>query len=282
MKILVVLLIAALSSSSAHGKPSAPEASPQAQEATAPPPKNEPKPHLGSKSSPLYVVPVQSQSGVVRQSSSDRLQVKDVNSNQLIMAFTGGMLLIAAVQAGLFLWQLRLMRVSLSSAETAARSAESTVEIMRDTAQRQLRAYITVETAKIEFPEPGRPRSTVNYRNAGQTPAHDVQIWIHQWIACYPMGCELPHPPEDFVMAKALLGSGSFNTMVTEAPQPLAKDQFLDLIGTAEGTIYVYGEIRYKDVFGHGHYCKYKFMYGGSEPTRAGTLKPCPDGNEAD
>ncbi len=96
------------------------------------------------------------------------------------------------------------------------------------------------------------------------------------------MGCKLPHPPDDFVMAKALLGPGAFNTMVTEAPEPLAKEKFLDLIGTPEGTIYVYGEIRYKDVFGYQHYCKYKFMYGGSEPNTPGTLKPCPDGNEAD
>ena len=281
MKLAVVLLITALIASPAVGEVLIPTKAPEPVTQHTQPLSDRQGATLGSKSRPVYMVPVETARDASREATANRLQSQETSSNWLIMLFTGGMLLVAAAQAFLFLRQLRLMRDSLDTAASAARSAESSVEIMRDTAQRQLRAYMSIETSKIEFPDPGRPKATINYRNAGQTPAYDVQIWIHQWIACYPMGCELPRPPDDFVMAKSLLGPGAYQTMVIEAPEPIAREPYLDLVGTAEGTVYVYGEIRYKDVFGHSHFYKYKFMYGGSEPNIPGMLKPCMDGNES-
>ena len=200
----------------------------------------------------------------------------------LTACFTGGLLLVAAVQALLFLFQLRLMRKSLDAAVGATNVAQSTLVLMKDTAQRQLRAYISVVAAKIEFPVPGQPKSTLTFRNAGQTPAHDVKIWIHQWVAAYPLDVALPTPPPDFVTARDTLGAGASCHMTNEAPHPVAKEPFLTLIGTSEGTIYVYGEVSYRDVFGEHHTQKYRLMYGGSEPIVPSALKPCPDGNEGD
>ena len=274
MKLVGFLLIMALAVSPAFAEPAHPGSAPAAQSADQ-------LPTRGSMAEPIYIAPVETSKDKSRQAISDRIQAQEAQSNWLIMLFTGGMLLIAGVQAFLFLRQLKLMRESLDTAASAARSAEHSVEIMRDTAQRQLRAYISIETSKIEFPEPGRPKVTVNYRNAGQTPAYDVQTWIHQWIACYPMRCELPRPPGNFVMSKSVLGPGAHHTMIIEAPKPIAKEPYLDLVGTAEGTIYVFGEIRYKDVFGNAHLYKYKLMHGGNEPSTPGMLKPCMDGNES-
>lgn len=200
--------------------------------------------------------------------------------DQLIAYLTGGLLLVAAIQALLFLVQLRLMRKTLDSAADATKVAQNSLELMRDTAQKQLRAYISVVSAKIEFPEPGRPKSTLTFRNAGQTPAHDVQIWIHQWIAACPLGVTLPTPPRSFTMAKSTLGAGACCHMQNEAPHPVVDAAHLDLVGTAEGTIYVYGEISYLDVFGLKHTQKYRLMHGGSEPAPPGALKPCGEGNE--
>ncbi len=83
-------------------------------------------------------------------------------------------------------------------------------------------------------------------------------------------------------MSKSTLGPGAHRSMTNEAPKPIAKEPYLHLVGTDEGTVYVYGEIRYNDVFGRSHISKYKFMYGGSEPVIPGALKPCADGNESD
>lgn len=203
-------------------------------------------------------------------------------ADQLTAYFTGGLLLVAAAQALLFLFQLKLMRKSLDSAVDATKVAQSTLALMKDTAQRQLRAYISITAAKIEFPEPGRPKSTLTFKNAGQTPAHDVQVWIHQWVAAYPLDVTLPTPPCDFVMAKSTLGAGAYCHMINEAQHSIVNAPYLGLVGTSEGTIYVYGEISYFDVFGVRHTQKYRLMYGGSEPVVPGVLKPCTSGNGGD
>jgi len=192
------------------------------------------------------------------------------------------MLFVAAVQALLFLVQLRLMRKSLESAVAATNVAQNTLVVMKDTAQRQLRAYISITAAEIEFPEPGRPKSTLTFKNAGQTPAHNVQIWIHQWAAAYPLNVALPTPPRDFEMAKNTLGAGAYFHMRSEAPRPIFNGPYLDLVGTSQGTIYVYGEISYFDVFGQKHVQEYRLMYGGNELVVPGALKPCESGNDGD
>jgi len=62
------------------------------------------------------------------------------------------------------------------------------------------------------------------------------------------------------------------------------------LIGTKIGTVYVYGEIRYRDAFGKERYTKYRLMYGGADGGRKGLdakgvpigyLQPEIEGNEA-
>lgn len=197
------------------------------------------------------------------------------------MGLTAGMLFVAAIQA-LFFWvQLRLMSKSMGVAEKAVAATERSVETMQDTARRQLRAYVSVDRAWIEFPEPGIPKVNVVVKNAGQTPAHNVHQWIHQWIAKYPLTTQLPTPPNGFVMSSSLLGAGATHDMQIEHPHPIIEPSFMDKIGTTEGTIYVYGEIHYMDVFGNEHFTKYRLMHGGPEKPPAGVLSPCEEGNEA-
>lgn len=173
-----------------------------------------------------------------------------------------------------------LIRTIWISQETL-KASQQQLDTTRDIAERQLRAYIYIDSASIEFTEPGRAKSKITYKNYGQTPAHDVQIWIHQWAHEYPLTIDLPVPPHDFIMSKSVLGPGAFHYMVNETPRPVMKKPYLDLVGTKEGTIYVYGEISYKDIFGKSHIQKYRLMYGGDEPVIPGALKPCIDGNES-
>jgi hypothetical protein len=199
-------------------------------------------------------------------------------------ALTAGLLLIAIAQALLFLWQLRLLKRTVEDSSRAARAAESSVAAMRETATTQLRAYLCVERAWIEFPQPGYPKATVVIKNGGQTPARSVKHWIHQWCHEYPLRIELPTPPEDFVMTSDVMGPGGTHTMPIEHPSgsgPIVKEQFLDELGTAGATVYVYGEVRYSDVFGVERSTKYRLMYGGAQRSLGTSLKPCPDGNGA-
>jgi hypothetical protein len=45
--------------------------------------------------------------------------------------------------------------------------------------------------------------------------------------------------------------------------------------------IYVYGEIRYRDVFGRKQWTKYRYMIGGPVGVRGEQMAGCEEGNEA-
>ena len=92
---------------------------------------------------------------------------QNTKTNLWLMYFTAGMCVIAFVQAFLFFWQLKLMKKSILVAEGAASAAAQSVETMRDTTRRQLRAYLSIDKANIEFPQPGVPRATVIIKNSG-------------------------------------------------------------------------------------------------------------------
>jgi hypothetical protein len=71
--------------------------------------------------------------------------------------FTVLLFCVAVAQAGLFLWQLRYMRQGMRDSEMAAKAAQDSAEatrdsvtLARDTAQRQLRAYVFLD--RIDIP----------------------------------------------------------------------------------------------------------------------------------
>jgi hypothetical protein len=154
------------------------------------------------------------------------------------------------------------------------------VDIAADTAQRELRAYVNVDSAKIDFERPSAPEVTVVLRNFGQTPAYDMRQWIHIWIEEYPLRVDLPTPPADFRKAKDILAPRR-RAMVFITKDPPVSAEEVPLLGTLQGTIYVYGEVRYRDAFGHDRWTKYRLIYGGLEGVRPGLLEPDTEGNEA-
>src|SRR5689334_19792743 len=79
---------------------------------------------------------------------------------------------------------------------------------MSKSAERQLRAYLTVETIDSEVHADGRYSGTVHIKNSGQTPALNVRCWIHSWIEAWPLVEPLPQPPPDFEMARSVLAFG--------------------------------------------------------------------------
>jgi hypothetical protein len=165
-----------------------------------------------------------------------------------------------------------------------------TLRSISDTAQRQLRAYLSVPTTLMKFPKPDVPEVQVHIKNCGQTPAYDVHGWIHMWIEDYPLKVNLPEPPQGFQKSKEVLGPGSVRIFVNARGMPIS-GRSLSLLGTPLGTIFVYGEVRYKDAFGVQRFTKYRFMYGGTEGVRkskpdaegvvTALLKPDTDGNDA-
>jgi len=195
--------------------------------------------------------------------------------------FTGFLVYVVYLQILLMFRQETWLRGSFKAADASARAAMEGVITAQDTAQRQLRAYVHVAAGDINFPSPGFPEAEIVIKNSGQTPAYHVRHWIHMWIAEHPLKVTLPIPSHDFQMATDVLAPGAMSIMPIEKGGGPVPVESIRLLGTAEGTIYIYGMITYKDVFGIERYTKYRLMYGGQGPVAPGKLKPDSDGNEA-
>ena len=156
------------------------------------------------------------------------------------------------------------------------------------TSRVQLRAYVGVSAAKlINFVdgEEIAPMGEVTITNSGQTPARDVVNVSGIAIGLFPppSALKLTVTDHDFAtVARSRQTLGAANTSIsrTAAGRPLEAEEKKD-ITEGKGAIYVYGEVRYRDVFGKRRWSKYRFMMGGPVGIRGGQLATCEEGNEA-
>ena len=162
--------------------------------------------------------------------------------------------------------------------------------LSRDTAIRQLRAYVCIATGIVKFRMPNLPEAQIHIKNYGQTPAYDVQMWISTWIEEFPLKVTLPTPQKGFNMSAAILAPNEAPHVLIAEHDPVLAES-VPLLGTPKGTIYIYGEIQYRDAFGVQRHTKYRYIYGGSQGTPrtmldhgvpCGLIKPDMKGNEAD
>jgi hypothetical protein len=208
--------------------------------------------------------------------------------------FTVLLFCIAVLQAGMFFWQLRYMNSGVKDARIAADASKETalatrdsVNLARDNAERQLRAYVFVDSAQVVnvIEGGGSPESHVVIKNFGQTPAYDVVN-----ISGIAMD-EYPSPPtlnltmtdEDFGAEKPAMAMGPSDTSFSVIPskRPPVPPEIRSAVINGTWVVYVYGEIRYKDVFGRKQWTKYRLMMGGPAGTSGGLLVGCDDGNQA-
>jgi hypothetical protein len=194
-----------------------------------------------------------------------------------------------------------LVVIGWQSNETrrAANATEASVESGKETAKRQLRAYVVPELATIgnianpaevyenDTPTAARithpnwgPLATIQIKNTGQTPSFHV---VHRCGICVR-----PHPLREDLPALTLerascmiLGPGVIGIMRVNLPQALEEYEIESLRrGTA--AIYVQGDILYTDVFGDKWFTKYRLMHTNAAG-RIGVstdLTFCPEGNE--
>jgi hypothetical protein len=179
-------------------------------------------------------------------------------------------------------------KCSADAAKASSEAAIATVTQMRNTAEQQLRAYVCVDSATLKFPQPNVPEAQVHFKNCGQTPAYHVRGWIHTWFGEYPLKEVLPTAPDDLRKGTETLAPGRRSIFVAPQKPPLPP-QYLALLGSDKFTLYVYGEIRYRDIFGKERRTQYRLLHGGSESVRKimakdgseqWLLKPDTEGNE--
>jgi len=199
-----------------------------------------------------------------------------------LMIFTG---VLAISTIGLWvvtLFARKDTKKAVGAAQKSADAAEKIVLTMQDTAQRQLRAYICIPGATIKLIKKSDSmyaHVVLRYKNAGQTPGYDVKTWIALDIAEYPLNKILVQHPQDAKYTPIIISPGSEQYLVNET---VITPEQRPMIGTAKATLYVYGEVLYRDVFGIERFTKYRLLYGGDEGTFGEKLRPDLEGNEAD
>jgi hypothetical protein len=134
----------------------------------------------------------------------------------------------------------------------------------KDTAKRQLRAYIAGPTkARIRLFQTANPASYLEFQNSGQTPAHDVRLWTSSAVTIYPLQKPPAGPQGDISERESstvgVVGpNGVFHTECTVDIPITAEEREAVIKGT--GAFFIYGELFYRDSFGENRktsFCHY-------------------------
>jgi hypothetical protein len=170
------------------------------------------------------------------------------------------------------------------------RAGERQLAHLDRTAKRELRAYVFVDTVHIKHILDGNgvPEAVVRVKNFGQTPAYE---------ACAVTGFAVStHPPPQGLLTisdEALAESKTRSSMgpgqteiVIASPRPQLNRPLTDQeryeVGSGGATIYVYGRIGYRDIFGDPQWTNFRFMVGGPVGVSiGGEMAGCEEGNEA-
>jgi hypothetical protein len=156
------------------------------------------------------------------------------------------------------------------------------VYVAGSTARRQLRAYVFITQTEINgVAAQTQPVSQLVIRNTGQTPAHDVMVYGNMVFDEFPLKKDLPVLVfSDPQLTRENLGPGSERYKWEYALTPLTEDQIAKMHAGTHA-LYVYGEIRYRDVFKKKRFTKYLYFTGGNMGIRGTILGGYPEGNEA-
>jgi hypothetical protein len=163
--------------------------------------------------------------------------------------------------------------------------------IASDTEQRQLRAYVSakieqypdINSASIDF--------SVVYKNNGQTPAFKMRAWVYMLVNDYPLPKSVveqikihqekvtgdvstlfPGEERHAVTIKGISQNGQ-TAILTEAER--------DAVKAGWKTLWVVGQILYKDAFGSDRFTNYRLFESGPYMTTVNKLFWAEEGNDA-
>jgi hypothetical protein len=132
-----------------------------------------------------------------------------------------------------------------------------------ETAERQLRAYVSVSSAEVRKFGTAQPlEARVVVRNSGQTPAYKLRNQIAIAAAKFPVK-KFPDYPEWKSTSSGFLGPGEIIQSWINAPRALTTEEQAKVV-SGEVAIYVSFEVRYWDTFGKKeHFAQFRGFYRG-------------------
>ncbi|UTW53265.1 hypothetical protein KFF05_07920 [bacterium SCSIO 12827] len=139
----------------------------------------------------------------------------------------------------------------LNEAKLTTLAAQATVEETRKNAERQLRAYVMVESANIKKLKIGEiPEVSVTLKNFGQTPAYDVRVWGVPGFQDFPLKGGLPteRPDETDDIVAAPLAPTVPQTIPLIFKRTM-NEETIRALKAGSHAIFVVGQARYIDAF---------------------------------
>jgi hypothetical protein len=153
----------------------------------------------------------------------------------------------------------------------------------RDTAERQLRAYLVVEPRTIENFGVGLA-TTGNFciRNVGQTPPHDVIMATSVFVTPYPPTPMIVAPPVKELEASPNARKGYFADSIEvgkDSDRAFSRPE-IDAVYAGRSRLYVGGRVYYKDIFDNQWHTDFLYAYYGPQ-TQGMFPFQCETGNKA-
>ena len=158
----------------------------------------------------------------------------------------------------------------LGEARKTTTAAERAVDVTRDSAERQLRAYVTVTASEIRgFGQSTPLEAWLEITNQGQTPAQKIRRTAISVVTDdiegeFPLG-ESTH--------ESVLGPGGKADLGPIDINMTGDSEGANKVLRGEGTLLIFGKIFYEDIFGESQETGFRYYVqpnsGPSENTRA-------------
>jgi hypothetical protein len=203
-----------------------------------------------------------------------------------LVVFTAALVIVGILQYRVFRAQEKRMeetvdlaQKSADAAKDSAKAAAETVELMRATSEKELRARVFIESAKRAGTGPVSFSAEITIKNFGKIPASECTYFFA--MQCLPISESPPilHPSGQ--EPRMVLPPGAevrdFKTLPTGTFQITQEN----LVRAGANAVCVYGRIEYGDGFGNRRHSAFFMKCCGSDYD-LGRFSFCQTGNEAD
>jgi hypothetical protein len=189
----------------------------------------------------------------------------------ILLAATGIGAIIVAVCT------LKKIERQTAATEDTAIVADSSLKLSRDTAKRQLRAYLSVVIGEAIYQEKRKaPLDALKFEarplllNTGQTPAHKISFKARAAIFPVPLPDEINLPEtHDLIEGEGLLGPNQSANMFAVVDSYCEDCEVESIKDGSQGKgLYVWGLVTYKDAFGdsyHTRFCQHIYWTPGGQ-----------------
>lgn len=170
---------------------------------------------------------------------------------------------------------------AVASAEKIAVAADATLKVVKETAERELRAYVLpIKGGMFEDRiHAGKSSIRITIKNIGKTPAFHFSSCLSVGVFEFPT-------PDNLPSVTASRGKGSFplapdgETELEGILAVITPEQLAHLAARTKA-VYAFGELRYQDAFGAERRTKFR-MFCNGEWLAKGRFLFSGEGNEAD